>query len=58
MELFAFDFKGPTLVFARGYFYGDGGPEAVAREEPVWRAWMAEKLPGADASAEHVVKTG
>jgi uncharacterized protein YndB with AHSA1/START domain len=56
MELFAFDFKGPTLVFVRGYLYGDAGPEAVAREEPVWREWLAERLPGADASAEHVLK--
>jgi uncharacterized protein YndB with AHSA1/START domain len=56
MELFAFDFKGPTLVFVRGYFYGDAGPEAVAREEPVWREWLAEALPGADARAEHPVR--
>ena len=56
MELFAFDFKGPTLVFVRGYFYGDGGPEAVAREEPVWREWLAEALPGADARAERRVR--
>jgi uncharacterized protein YndB with AHSA1/START domain len=57
MELFAFDFKGPTLIFVRGYLYGDAGPEAVAREEPVWREWLAERLPGADASAEHVLSS-
>lgn len=56
MELFAFDFKGPTLMFVRGYFYGDGGPEAVAREEPKWREWLAERLPGADVTAEHAAK--
>jgi hypothetical protein len=58
MELFAFDFKGPTVVFVRGYLYGDGGPEAAAREEPVWREWLARTLPGADVAAEYGVKTG
>jgi uncharacterized protein YndB with AHSA1/START domain len=58
VEVFAFDFKGPILVFVRGYMYGDDGPAAVAREESVWREWLAETLPGADASAEHVVKAG
>jgi uncharacterized protein YndB with AHSA1/START domain len=58
MEVFAFAFKGPTLVFARGYFYGDAGPEAVAREEPVWRDWLAEVLPGANARTEYQVKAG
>jgi uncharacterized protein YndB with AHSA1/START domain len=58
MEVFAFDFKGPTLVFARGYFYGDEGPGAVAREEPAWREWLTERLPGADASAERALRAG
>jgi uncharacterized protein YndB with AHSA1/START domain len=56
VEVFAFDFKGPTLIFVRGYLYGDAGPEAVGREEPVWREWLADTLPGADASAEHAVR--
>jgi uncharacterized protein YndB with AHSA1/START domain len=56
MEVFAFDFKGPTLIFVRGYLYGDAGPDAVRREEPVWREWLTERLPGADASAEHAVR--
>jgi hypothetical protein len=56
MEVFAFDFKGPTLMFVRGYLYGDPGPEAVTREEPVWREWLAERLPGANVSAEYVAK--
>ena len=51
MELFAFDFKGPTLIFVRGYLYGEGGPEAAVREEPVWREWLAERLPGARAGS-------
>jgi uncharacterized protein YndB with AHSA1/START domain len=58
MELFAFDFKGPILVFVRGYLFGDGGPEAVAREESVWREWLADRLPGADASTERVLRAG
>jgi uncharacterized protein YndB with AHSA1/START domain len=56
VEVFAFDFKGPTLIFVRGYFFGDTGPEVVTREEPVWREWLADTLPGADASAEHAVR--
>ncbi len=56
VEVFAFDFKGPILVFVRGYMYGDDGPEAVAREESVWREWLAETLPGANVTAEHAAK--
>jgi hypothetical protein len=44
VELFAFSFKGPTHVFVRGYLYGDAGHEALAREEPVWREWLAERF--------------
>jgi hypothetical protein len=51
MDLFAFDFKGPVLVFVRGYFYGEAGAEAVAREEQVWREWLVERLPGALAGS-------
>jgi uncharacterized protein YndB with AHSA1/START domain len=58
VELFSFDFKGPTLIFVRGYLYGEAGPEAVAREEPVWREWLAERLPGADVRAEHPARAG
>jgi uncharacterized protein YndB with AHSA1/START domain len=58
MEVFAYDFKGPTWIFVRGYLYGEPGPEAVAREQPVWREWLARTLPGADASAEHAVRSG
>jgi hypothetical protein len=58
MELFAFDFEGPTLVFVRGYLYGDGGPEAVAREEPSGAEGLAEALPGASARAEHPARAG
>jgi uncharacterized protein YndB with AHSA1/START domain len=58
VEMFGFDFKGPTLLFVRGYLYGDAGPGAVAREEPVWRDWLAEHLPDADAHAERTLRTG
>ena len=58
VEVFAFDFKGPTLIFVRGYLYGDDGPEAVAREEPVWREWLAECLPGADTRAKYAERAG
>lgn len=52
LELFAFDFKGPTHLFVRGYLYGPSGAEAVAREEPVWSDWLEERLPSAEAAAE------
>jgi uncharacterized protein YndB with AHSA1/START domain len=52
LEVFAFDFKGPTLLFVRGYLYGEAGPDAVAREEPVWREWLAGCLVGARTGAE------
>src|SRR5918999_562663 len=52
MEVFAFDFKGPTLIFVRGYLYGDDGPEAVRREEPVWREGLPDTPPGGGAAAE------
>jgi uncharacterized protein YndB with AHSA1/START domain len=58
VELYAFDFKGPTLIFVRGYLYGDPGPGAVEREVPVWREWLAERLPAANAEAEHPVRSG
>ena len=31
-------------------FFGDGAAEALAADEPVWRAWMAEAFPGPPAS--------
>ena len=58
MEVFAFDFKGPVLIFVRGYLYGDTGAEAVVREESLWREWLAGRLPGADARAEHPARAG
>jgi uncharacterized protein YndB with AHSA1/START domain len=58
VEMFGFDFKGPTLLFVRGFFYGDAGPSAVAHEEPVWRQWLAEHLPEADAQAERTLRAG
>lgn len=48
--LFVHDWGGVTNVFARGYFYGDGGPAAVAREQPAWEEWLAARFPEAEAA--------
>ena len=49
--------EGEQVETLREYFYGDTGPEAVAREEPVWREWLAEALPEADARAKRAVRS-
>jgi uncharacterized protein YndB with AHSA1/START domain len=41
-HLFALPMGGQTYLPVRFYLYGDGAAAAVAREEPVWKAWMAE----------------
>jgi hypothetical protein len=35
------------------YLYGDRAAGAVARDEPLWRAWMNEHFPSL-AEASHV----
>jgi hypothetical protein len=32
------------------YLYGEGAAAAAAREEPAWRAWMAEHFPAAEGA--------
>jgi uncharacterized protein YndB with AHSA1/START domain len=58
LELLAFSFKGPTHVFVRGYLYGDSGADALAREEPVWREWLAERFPSAATRAGTAAEAG
>jgi uncharacterized protein YndB with AHSA1/START domain len=33
-----------TMVAIHVYLYGDGAAAAVARDEPVWRAWISERF--------------
>jgi len=36
---------GPTVVAMNIYLYGDRAAELVARETPVWQAWIQERFP-------------
>jgi uncharacterized protein YndB with AHSA1/START domain len=36
---------GPTMVAMNHYVYGDDAKEIVARETPVWQAWLQERFP-------------
>ena len=50
-HLFAMDMGGQVYLSMRFYLYGDRAPAAVARNEPVWQAWLKERFPaGGDAS--------
>jgi len=42
----AFTFPGgPTMVGMNFYLYGDQATGTVAREAPLWRAWIQERFP-------------
>jgi uncharacterized protein YndB with AHSA1/START domain len=36
---------GPTMVALSVYHYGDQAAQTVARETPLWRAWIQERFP-------------
>jgi hypothetical protein len=36
---------GPTMVAMNFYMYGDHAAETVARETPLWQAWIQERFP-------------
>ena len=38
---------GQVYLSVRFYLYGDQAAAAVARDEPLWQAWMQEKFPAA-----------
>ncbi len=38
---------GPVLASISFYFFGDRAPAIVARDEPLWRAWMDKHFPAA-----------
>jgi hypothetical protein len=44
-HLMSMDMAGQTYLSVRVFFYGEGGPDAVAREEPVWQAWLEQQFP-------------
>jgi len=44
-HLFALPMGGQVFLPLRLYLYGDRAPAAVARDEPVWQAWMNEHFP-------------
>ena len=38
---------GPIFVLICHYLYGDKAPAAVAKNEPLWQAWLKERFPAA-----------
>src|SRR5205823_4285442 len=41
----AFSFGGQSMVALNFYHYGDQAAETVAREKPIWQAWIQERFP-------------
>ncbi|MDG3004573.1 SRPBCC family protein [Paludisphaera mucosa] len=41
----AFNFGGQSMVALNFYHYGDQAAETVARERPLWQAWIQERFP-------------
>ncbi len=50
-HIFALPMAGQVYLPIRLYLYGDGAAAAAAREEPVWQAWVSERLQGPSAGA-------
>jgi hypothetical protein len=44
-HLFAMDMGGQVYMSIRLYLYGDRASAAVARDEPLWQAWMNKPFP-------------
>jgi len=47
---FSFPGGGPTMVAMNFYLYGDQATETVARETPLWQAWLQERFPNGDGT--------
>lgn len=45
-HLFAMSMGGQVFLSLRLYLYGEQAAAAVARDEPLWRAWMSERFSG------------
>ena len=41
----AFNFGGQSMVALNVYLYGDQAAGTVAREKPLWQAWIQERFP-------------
>ena len=41
----AVNFGGPIMVALSFYLYGDQAAGTVARETPLWQAWIQERFP-------------
>jgi uncharacterized protein YndB with AHSA1/START domain len=46
-HLFAMPMGGQVFLSFRIYLYGDKAAAAVARDEPLWRAWIEKRFPAA-----------
>ena len=46
-HLFALPMGGQVYLSIRFFLYGDQAPAAVARDEPLWQAWVNERFPAA-----------
>jgi uncharacterized protein YndB with AHSA1/START domain len=44
-HLFAMDMGGQVYLSIRFYLYGDRASVVVARDQPLWQAWMKERFP-------------
>jgi hypothetical protein len=44
-HLFAMDMGGQVYLSIRLYLYGDQAAAVVARDEPLWQAWMNKAFP-------------
>ena len=44
-HLFAMEMGGQVYLSVRIYLYGETAAATVARDEPLWQAWMAERFP-------------
>ena len=41
----AFNYGGQSMVAVNFYHYGNQAAETVARETPLWQAWIQERFP-------------
>ena len=51
-HLFAMPMAGQVVLPIRVYLYGDRAPEEVARQEPVWQAWLGAHFPAAGEAGQ------
>lgn len=51
-HLFAMEMGGQVYLSVRIYLYGEQAAAAVARDEPLWQAWIGERFPAGGAAPE------